>query len=166
MPVRKKFCEAEARNLLRGARISAPPVDVEGLAEALLLKVNRVAGWKHHARALLAYGEIRVNADQSPAGQRFSIAHEIGHHLLHPDGFVFSDHEDPESDRYAADPDRALEREAEYFADMLLMPSRWLRKDIVQGRLKAPDLALRYEVSADALFIAIMQRGLLNQLSE
>ena len=45
---------------------------------------------EHGGRALLEYGQIHVNASESPAGQRFSIAHEIGHYLLHRDGFVFS----------------------------------------------------------------------------
>lgn len=95
MPVRKRFCEASAAELLAGAGVAEAPVDVEGLAESLLLKVVRIPGWKHHARALLEHGEIRVNASESPEAQRFSIGHELGHHSIHPDGFVFSAHEDP-----------------------------------------------------------------------
>ena len=165
MPVRKKFCEAQAGELLRGDGIAEPPVDVDGLAASQFLKVIRLPNWRHHARALLEHGEIRVNAQEPPHAQRFSIAHEIGHHLLHPDGFVFSSHEDPESDLYAADPDRALEEEAEYFAGVLLMPRRWLRRDVIQNRLKTDDLAPRYRVSRDALFVALRQYRLVNRLS-
>ena len=165
MPVRKKFCEAQAGELLRDASIAEPPVDVDGLAAALLLKVARIPDWRHHARALLEHGEIRVNAQEPPYAQRFSIAHEIGHHLLHPDGFVFSSHEDPESDLYASDPDQALEEEAEYFAGALLMPRRWFRRDVIQNRLKTADLASRYRVSQGALFIALRQYRLVNRLS-
>ena len=165
MPVRKKLCEAQAGELLRGASIAAPPVDADGLAASLLLKVARIPNWRHHARALLEHGEIRVNAQESPYAQNFSIAHEIGHYLLHPDSFVFSSHEDPESDLYAADPDQALEDEAEYFAGTLLMPRRWLRRDVIQNRLKAAALAPRYRVSREALFVALRQYRLTNRLS-
>ena len=164
MPVRKKLCETQADELLRGAAIAAPPVDTEGLAASLLLKVVRIPDWRHHARALLEHGEIRVNAKNPPYAQRFSIGHEIGHYLLHPHGFVFSSHEDPESDLYATDPERALEDEAEYFAGALLMPRRWLRRD-VDGRTKADDLMRRYEVSREALFVALSQYRLVNRLS-
>ena len=165
MPVRKRFCEASAAELLAGAGVAEAPVDVEGLAESLLLKVARIPGWKHHARALLEHGEIRVNASESPEAQRFSIGHELGHHSIHPDGFVFSAHEDPESDLYAEDPDAELEREAEYFSSVLLVPPKWLRRDVGNGMTLAV-LERRYRVSRAALFSALGQHRLLNRVRE
>ena len=163
MPVRKRFCEARAQELLDGAGITEPPVDVEVIANGLFLRVVRAETGEHRGRARLDHDEIRVNANESAGAQRFSVGHEIGHAVLHPDGFVFSAHEDPESDLYASDPDRELEREADYFSGVLLVPPRWLRKDVDTG-MTVPELARRYEVSREVIFIALEQPRLLNRV--
>ena len=163
MPVRTKFCEMKAEEILKDAGITKPPVDVEIIAGALFLKIIQSDTREHHGRALLEFGEIHVNASESPAGRRFSIGHEIGHLLLHPDGFVFSAHEDPESELYAVDPDKALEDEADYFSSVLLVPPRWLRKDVDTG-LSPDQLANRYQVSREVIFIALDRHRLLNRV--
>ena len=163
MPVRRKLCEVKAAEILRDVRIIEPPVDVEGIAGSLFLNIVQSDTREHHARAVLEHGEIRVNASESRTGRRFSIGHEIGHYLLHPDGFVFSTHEDPESELYSVNPDKELEDEADYFSGVLLVPPRWLREDVDAGLL--PDqLADRYQVSRDAVFVAIDQHRLLNRV--
>ena len=163
MPVRTRFCEKKAEELLRDADITVPPVDVNGLAEPLFLQIVHSDTGEHGGRALLERGEIHVNASESPAGQRFSIGHEICHYLLHPDGFVFSAHEDPESELFAEDPASELEREADYFSGVLLVPPRWLRKDVDAGLMPA-ELASRYQVSQEVIFIALKQHRLLNRV--
>ena len=104
-----------------------------------------------------------MNTSESPAGQRFSIGHEIGHYVLHTDSFVFSPHEDPESALYAEDPDKELEREADYFSSVLLVPPQWLRKDVDAGMLPE-QLANRYQVSQEVIFIALQQHRLLTRV--
>ena len=163
MPVRRRLCESKAGKILAGAGITTPPVDVEAIAESLFLRVVRADIGEHRGRSLLARGEIVVNAGESLVGQRFSTGHEIGHSVLHPDGFVFSAHEDPASDLYAEDPDHELEREADYFSSVLLVPPRWLRKDVDAG-LAPPALANRYQVSQDVIFIALRQHRLLSRV--
>lgn len=163
MPVRTQFCEKKAEEILSDAGITVPPVDVKDLAESLFLQIVYSDTGEHGGRALLEHGEIHVNASESPAGQRFSIGHEIGHYLLHPDGFVFSPHEDPESELYAEDPASELEREANYFSSVLLVPPRWLRKDVDAG-LMPPELANRYQVSQEVIFIALERHRLLNRV--
>lgn len=76
---------ARARKLLKDAGITTVPVDVEALASFLEIRV---------ARAEMAEGEagctvmrrgktcIWVNQDDSPLRQRFTILHEIAHHIL------------------------------------------------------------------------------------
>lgn len=163
MPVRTNLCKRKAEIILREADIAIPPVDVMGIAESFFLQIVQSDTSQHGGRALLEHGQIHVNASDSPAGQRFSIGHELGHYVLHPDGFVFSAHEDPESELYAEDPDRELEREADYFSSVLLVPPQWLRKDVDAGLL--PDqLADRYEVSREVIFIALKQHRLLNRV--
>ena len=165
MPVRRRHCEERARRLLDGASIASPPIDVEAVAAAVLLKVVYSGTGEHRGRAMLDHDEIRVSSNEAPAGQRFSIGHEIGHYILHKDGFVFSAHEDPESDLYASDPDAEIEREADYFSSVLLVPPRWLRKDVDAGM--APlELARRYHVSREVIFIALDQHRLLNRIVE
>ena len=164
MPVRKRFCEERARELLKSASMTTPPVDVEAIANALFLRVVRAETGEHRGRALLDHDEIRVNANEPVVAQRFSVGHEIGHAVLHPDGFVFSAHEDPESDLYASDPDREIEREADYFSSVLLVPPRWLRKDVDTG-MTPQEIALQYQVSRDVIFIALEQHRLLNRVA-
>ena len=163
MPVRTHLCERTADELLKGAGIKVPPVDVKDLAESLFLQIVYSDTGEHGGRALLEHGEIHVNASESLAGQRFSIGHEIGHYLLHADGFVFSPHEDPESELYSEDPTSELEWEANYFSSVLLVPPRWLRKDVDAG-LMPPELANRYLVSKEVIFIALQRHRLLNRV--
>ena len=163
MPVRTHLCEIKAAEVLRDAGITVPPVDVKGLEESLFLQIVHSDTSEHGGRALLEYGQIHLNASESPAGQRFSIAHEIGHYLLHRDGFVFSAHEDPESELYSDDPASELEREANYFSSVLLVSPRWLREDVDVGYMPA-DLAKRYQVSQEVVFIALERHRLLNRV--
>ena len=165
MPVRRKHCEERARTLLDGAAITASPVDVEAVASALFLTVVRTEMGEHRGRALLDRGEIRVSASESEAAQRFSIGHEIGHYILHKDEVVFSSHEDPESDLYASDPEKALESEADYFSSVLLVPPRWLRRD-VDARRTPQELAKQYAVSPSVIFIALQQHRLLARVAQ
>ena len=104
-----------------------------------------------------------MNISESMTGQRFSIGHEIGHYLLHPDDFVFSAHEDPENEQYSEDPATELEREANYFSSVLLVPPRWLRKDVDAGFMPV-EMANRYQVSQEVIFIALDQHRLLNRI--
>jgi|SRR6266536_585622 len=166
MPIRTKFCEEEVRRLLREMDVAAPPVDVHAIAEGLLLDVVEKRSWRWRSRSLLRrdISQIWVNAEESPRGKRFSVGHEIGHHVLHADGLVFSEHADPESADYAVDPDRALESEADYFSSVLLVPPDWLRQDVADGRT-VDELVDRYDVSREVLFIALEQHRLLNKVT-
>ena len=163
MPTRTRLCEMKAAELLRDADITGPPVDVKGIAESLFLQIVESNIRRHSGRAILDHGTIYVNTSESPAAQRFSIGHEVGHYILHPDSFVFSAHEDPESELYAREPDKELEREAEYFSGVLLVPPKWLRQDVDSG-LMPDQLASRYKVSRDAIFVALDQHRLLNRV--
>ena len=163
MPVRTHLCERTADKLLKEADITVPPVDVKSLAESLFLQIVPSDTGEHGGRALLEYGQIHVNASEAPTGRRFSIGHELGHYLLHRDGFVFSPHEDPESELYSAAPANELEREADYFSSVLLVPPRWLRKDVDAGLMPA-ELANRYQVSQEVIFIALDRHRLLNRV--
>lgn len=76
---------ARARKLLKDAGITTVPVDVEALASFLDFRVLRTelakgeAGCTVERRGKIC---IWVNQDDSPARQRFTILHEIAHHVL------------------------------------------------------------------------------------
>lgn len=64
---------------------------------------------------------IRISGDEPPSRRRFTLAHEIGHWILHPEQECFRD--SAISKLNHSDPKRPLiEREADKFAAELLMP--------------------------------------------
>lgn len=108
---------------------------------------------------------IGVNDQHPNVRQRFSIAHELGHIILHPpksgrrEVFVGIEFNDNEAGKLWGDKDdkeSQLEREANWFAADLLMPKHLLQKDY-QGnneqQLEA--LARKYDVSMQAMWIQI-----------
>ena len=163
--VRRKHSEHEADTLRDGMGIAEPPDDVVSIAAALFLQIAEKQPWLWNSRSLLRRdtGEIWVNAGESRRGRRFSIGHEIGHFVLHPDVEVFTQHADPASAEYSSDPDKELEREADYFGSVLLVPPTWLAKDVDAG-MTTDELARRYDVSAEVVFIALDQHRLLSRI--
>jgi hypothetical protein len=114
-----------------------PPLDVEELAGSLCrLRVRAADDLGPIAGAvpavqlsgvlLPARWEIWVRRDEPALRRRFTVAHEIGHHLLHSDGAAVlcrpSDVETAEGDV------RTREREANRFAAELLMPESLVRE--------------------------------------
>ncbi|MCD7042534.1 ImmA/IrrE family metallo-endopeptidase [Pseudomonas sp. MAFF 311095] len=76
---------ARARKLLRDASVTSAPVDVEALAQSLGFKVSRKDLEDGEAGSTFKRGEkkfIWVNERDSLLRQRFTILHEIAHHVL------------------------------------------------------------------------------------
>ena len=72
---------------------------------------------------------IFYNAKARPERQRFTLAHELGHFVLHRDSHA-SFNCDKESIYTGADTLKQIEREADEFASNLLMPGDLLRQRI------------------------------------
>lgn len=150
---------------------AGPPVQVEKVAACIRAEIRYepaeegVSGmvWRSPEGAI-----IGVNALHSKTRRRFTIAHEIGHLVLH-DGDDFHVHEG-----YALvgrrDGDASLgiyrkEVEANYFAAALLMPKALLLHDVDVLRLRfdfesedtIKSVAKRYEVSSQALTIRLWE---------
>jgi Zn-dependent peptidase ImmA (M78 family) len=106
---------------------------------------------------------IVANQGHSDARRRFTIAHEIGHLVLHKGEQVHVDSgfrinlRDPRS----ATAEDVEEIEANAFAANLLMPAAWLRADVQDPTLDATDsaelevLAARYQVSPQAMIVRL-----------
>lgn len=79
--------EARAHELLEKFKLLKPPVPVEKLATSLGAEVRRRAFADDTSGMLIRDADrviIAVNDAHSERRQRFTIAHEIGHWILHP----------------------------------------------------------------------------------
>ena len=110
---------------------------------------------------------IGINESHHPNRQRFSIAHELGHYLLHREqSSVFIDAV-YYRDQTSSEGSRAQEIEANAFAAELLMPERVVREHFERQDMDMVDdvairrLASRWEVSAQALTIRLTSLGLI-----
>lgn len=147
---RASFCRKFAERTLARFSINEPPVPVDRLAAKLDILV-RIIDLPRGVDARLRTREgqciIELAAGQAHVRHRFSIAHELGHHLLgHQHGEV-----------------ELAERQANIFAGALLAPPTWLRRDVGNG-MTAEVLAARYQVSRDVLFIALKDARLLRKI--
>ena len=148
--------EERAIDLLKGYRILKPPVDVEAIARKEGARVV-FQDLEPHVSAVLVQKDktatIGVNALHHPNRQRFSVAHELGHYLMHADRpTVFVDemlvHFRADATSEPAD-QRAGEPNA--IAAAHLMPADWLKKnlrarniDVLFGDCHSKKLACRY----------------------
>lgn len=171
---KKTDIEREARKQLEANGITRAPVPVEGLAQALDIDVRYSAGAEDVSGALIRNEDsvvIAVNSVQHENRQRFTIAHEIGHFLLHKGTQVHFDEDFRINYRNAISSD-ATEREeieANGFAAALLMPEQFLRKDWSKLKPEAnaisnaiKSLATRYKVSTKAMELRLVNLGFIS----
>ena len=147
-----------ANELLEHAGITDPPVPVDELVQMCGLLLHRVELPDALSGLVIESDDgatIAVNRHHPPTRQRFTIAHELGHHLLdHTDRF----HLDL-SDGSPIGYDYGLERTANEFAADLLMP----RRLVTAALASTPDtarLAAAFEVSEIAMGYRIVNLGL------
>jgi len=155
------YIQRLADGLLDEGGVAKAPVPVERLAR---LKGCRVVKYdiKDISGVLFRSSDdvlIGVNSKHPPQRQRFTIAHELGHFLLHDGEAVHYDKDyrvSLRSDLSSAGTD-IEEIEANFFAASLLMPDRFLRGDPRAAEMDVEDgkaiktLAGAYGVSAQAM---------------
>lgn len=165
--------EQAARDLLDEASVVNPPVEVDVLARVVGADVRRRPNSPDISGLLYRQGDeliIGVNADDSPARQRFTIAHEIGHLKLHKSGF-FVDRAYRAS-RTDLPSDAAEERQANWFAAELLMPENMIStvaRELVEQKSMTDEaligaLAERFRVSRQAMGFRLLNLGVVNGL--
>ncbi len=168
MAASKGLARALAKRALAEAGITKPAVDLDDLALARALRIERHAQLGPSLRA--AYDEktglIRV-IDLPPTVERFPIAHEMGHAILGDGGTECTqamireqaDARSLEEMLESYDP----EATASAIASQLLVPSEWLRPAVNAGR--SPDeLRVMFDVTNAVLTIAILRDKLLGRL--
>ena len=91
---------------------------------------------------------IVVNLSESPMRRRFTIAHELGHFILHKDSNTLYAHRDMVN---TLELKNSIEAEANYFAANILMPEELVRyaiEDIEEQSLgRAPEFLLIKEIA-------------------
>jgi len=163
--------EQRAERLLRECDALRVPVALE--------KVMRHLGLLSQARSLAdasgvlvvenGRGVIGYNAIHSQVRQRFTIAHEIGHYVLHvrnKQQRLFVDRSVFRRDEESSTGNDLEEVQANKFAAALLMPEALLRTEIrrldsdLDDEVDIGDLARRFAVSAAAMSFRLENLGL------
>ena len=148
------------------------PADVEQIARAHGLTVSKLELDDTVSGVLVLQdgrAVIGVNTNHSENRKRFTIAHELGHFLLHRSAaslFIDTAHVFFRNEK-SADGSRRQEVEANAFASELLMPEQAVRACVEQEVPDAFDqaameaVAQRFKVSLQALTFRLAKLGLI-----
>ena len=137
------------------------PVDVYGMAEALGLKVFSAILPEDVSGKIEDRGPagcvVTVNALHSPVRQRFTVAHEIAHFVLHRDliGDGIIDNALYRDGRIGDE----RERQANRYAAALLMPMPLVRRAWQAGSYTPGELAADFGVSEAVAEIRMRELG-------
>jgi hypothetical protein len=141
---------------------SQAPVDVLGIAKELGLNVwgmhslgPNVSGkiFRDHKNGGVSGFSIAVNSTEPPVRQRFTVAHEISHFLLHRAQLENGDLID--DTMYRSGLTNAEEAAANKMAAHILMPFSLINSLVSAGVNDVPSLAARLQVSKTALKIRL-----------
>ena len=140
MAVRWKHIRALSRSLLNELQITGPKVDIYQIVQekGLSVRHNYDNDNDRSISGFLLMGLtqpiIGVNGNHSETRQRFTIAHELGHFLLHrydaENLHVDYTFRVKLRDDLSSQGTDIEEREANYFAAELLMPVDFLERDL------------------------------------
>jgi Zn-dependent peptidase ImmA (M78 family) len=172
MPIRRLKIQRAVNELLDKFNVIKPPVPVRQIARGLGARIyqeeqeGNISGFIYRSGSETVIG---VNTRQASVRQRFTIAHECGHLVLHDLNELHVDRDfvirlRSNLSSLGLDKD---EMEANRFAAELLMPTRLLKGDLEGVSLDLTDdnmfrsLAKRYGVSVQALTIRLTGLGYL-----
>lgn len=130
------------------------PTDVKGLVKEFKIKLASKS-WPDNISGVLdmqkRQPKIFYNQNHSTTRQRFTIAHELGHYILHGvSGLLVED-----SSAYFSSLSRTRESEANRFAADILMPRNHIEMLASQGEISIPQMAAKLEVSVVAMSIRL-----------
>jgi len=175
MAIRRKHIRQVVQRILEECGIEEPPVDVRRVARHLGATVreaeadDELSGFLHRVPSTNRV-IIGVNDAHSPSRQHFTIAHELGHLLLHgtEDFHVDRGFQVYRRDARSTEGSDTSEVEANLFAAELLMPIAFVAADLREREaidLSKDDelkrLARRYRVSPQAMTFRLANLGYL-----
>lgn len=129
--------------------LSDAPISVDRIASALGLSVNydflgEISGKIERSQFGFV---VSINASDAHVRQRFTLAHEIGHYILHRDligdGIV-------DDAMYRSKLSNYFETQANEYAAFVLMPPALFREQALQAHNNAAALAQVFDVSRQA----------------
>lgn len=175
--VRRKHIRALVQRLLAEHHMRSAPVEASNIAKSLGVEVQEtpaeddLSGFLYRDRKLDST-IIGVNAEHHPNRRKFTVAHELGHYLLHDFDDVHVDREFKvwlRNDASSQGTD-IEEKEANLFAAELLMPVHFLKRDVANiGTIDLMDeevireLASKYGVSTQAMMFRLSYLGYVQQ---
>lgn len=178
-----ELIERTAQKVLRDAGALTIPIDLDRVLRDLNVRVHEEDMDDETAGVLIVKGEQRhvlVNKDHSSNRRRFTVAHELGHLVLHDDEGngdesgermyidrqirVYQRVGEPTSAVYQQEGSQTTieqEREANFFAACLLMPAHHVtlaaqERDLFD-EVSVASLARSFEVSEQAMYIRLQQ---------
>lgn len=160
----------QAHALLQENRIAEPPVKLDAIAKRLGITV-KYEPFEEDISGVLYRDQketiIGVNSLHHPNRQRFTIAHELGHFVLHEmDVHVDKGYRMVLRDSKSSQAVDPAEIDANRFAAELLIPEKMIRVDAQQLVSDIEDeaglqaLARKYRVSTQAMAYRIANLGL------
>lgn len=175
MAIRRRKIEALVQALLSEARITTAPVPVSRIAKSKGARIHvdalegDMSGFLYRDRHRAVIG---VNTSHAQVRQNFTIAHELGHFLLHDQERLHVDREFRVRlrDDVSSQGTDVAEREANFFAASLLMPREFLEADLAKEEyvdlldddlLRA--LGKKYGVSTQALVNRLKNLGYIQE---
>lgn len=171
----RKNLEEKAENTLRETDTYRVPVPIEVVAHRLNLKTEAGPLGEKIAGMLVVEGErgaIGYNSAHAVVRQRFTIAHELAHFLLHVkkrlQSQLFIDrHVTHRRDGYSSGGADYQEVEANQLGAALLMPRSLVQQEVKKNDLDLDDedaislLARRFHVSTTAMTNRLSNLGML-----
>ncbi|MFM5490211.1 ImmA/IrrE family metallo-endopeptidase [Aeromonas veronii] len=146
------------------------PVDPMKLAHALGMQVKHMNPFNMSAEdfgisgyAAIENGQqvVAYNTTEHPNRQRFTVAHEIGHHLLGHVSAEAGRRLRDNASNYSANINKSIELEANEFAAQLIMPEDAVRTLIERnGITSIRALADAFSVSEAAMYYRLKNLGL------
>jgi Zn-dependent peptidase ImmA (M78 family) len=173
--VQRSQVERQAAAFLARFHSSSVPVPVEEIAvEAGLRVIRSSADWNESGFLLRdgATAIIGINSRNSARRQRFTIAHELGHWVLHKGKPLIVDQSVMvnKRDDVSSQATNQEEIEANQFAAALLMPKSMILPAVetqMSGGMASRDelissMSRQFDVSADAMGWRLINMGILS----
>lgn len=144
------------------AHQGAIPVPLIDIAHQMGLRVFTVPDWDASAAGKIEPADgggfcIYVNGGYDAGRQRFVIAHEIAHFVLHKDMIRDGVYDDR---RFQSNLAPMFEAEANQLAALILLPEKWVKNLHSEMRGDIPALAERFGVTQEAMAYRLRQLGL------
>ena len=163
--------ERRAEQLLVKAGVDTTPVPVEQVAAHLGIRIEVADLGGDCSGVLVRNGNravIGVNGEHHSNRQRFSIAHEIAHFVLHEgDTYIDKGYRIHFRDLESGSGTKSEEMEANAFAATLLMPTKWIKGAFKQQAFELTEddslemLAKKFKVSTQAMTYRLMNLRLI-----